>query len=85
MECLIKEEILTLLDFSYLGHCIECIKGKYIKHIKKTGATRSLGVLEIIHTDICGPFNVKSIDGFNSFIIIIDDFSHYGYIYPIRE
>jgi hypothetical protein len=85
MEHLIKEEILTPLDFSDLVHCIECIKGKYIKHIRKMGATHSSGVLEIIHTDICGPFNVRSIDEFNSFITFTDDFSHYGYIYPIRE
>jgi transposase InsO family protein len=85
MERLIKEEILTLLDFSDLGHYIECIKGKYVKHIKKIGATHSSGVLEIIHTDICGPFNVKFADGFNSFITFTDDFSRYGYIYPIRE
>jgi hypothetical protein len=62
MEHLIKEEILAPLDFSNLGHYIECIKGKCVKHIKKTGATRSSGVLEIIHTDICGPFNVSFVD-----------------------
>jgi hypothetical protein len=39
MERLIKEEILTLLDFSDLGNCIECIKEKYVKHIKKTSDT----------------------------------------------
>jgi hypothetical protein len=85
MERLIKEEILAPLIFSDLGHCIECFKGKYVKHIKKMGVTRSSGVLEIIHTDICGPFNVKSVDELNSFITFIDDFSRYGYIYPIRE
>jgi hypothetical protein len=84
MERLIKEEILAPLDFSD-GHCIECIKGKYVKHIKRMGVTRSSGVLEIIHTDICGPFNVKSVDEFNSFITFTDDFSRYGYIYPIHE
>jgi hypothetical protein len=47
--------------------------------------TRSSGVLEIIHADICGPFNIRSIDGFNSFITFKDDFSHYSYIYLIRE
>jgi hypothetical protein len=80
VEHLIKEEILMPLDFSNLGHCIECIKGKYAKHIKKMGATRSLGVLEIIHTGICGPFNVKSVDEFNLFITFMGDFSRYGYI-----
>jgi hypothetical protein len=81
MEHLINEEILTPLDFSDLDHCVNCIEGKYVKHIKKSGTTHSSGVLEIIHNDICGPFNVWSIDGFNSFITVTDDF----YIYPIHE
>jgi hypothetical protein len=38
-------------------------------------------VLEIIHTNIYSPFPVKTVDGFNSFIIFIDDYSSYGYIY----
>ena len=84
MERLIKEEILHPLDFSDAGNCIDCIKGKYVKTIKK-GAVRATSVLELIHTDICGPFNVKSMDGFDSFITFTDDFSRYGYIYPIRD
>jgi hypothetical protein len=45
----------------------------------------STRVLEIIHTDICGPFLVRTVDGFNSFITFTDDYSRYGYIYPIKE
>jgi len=41
--------------------------------------------LEIIHTDICGPFNVKSVDGFDLFITFTDDCSRFGYIYPMKE
>jgi hypothetical protein len=85
IKCLIKEEILMPLDFSDLGHYIECIKGKYVKHIKKMGATRSSCVLQIIHTDICSPFNVRYVDGFNLFITFTNDFSCYVYIYPMRE
>jgi hypothetical protein len=85
MKCFIKEEILAPLDFTNLDHCVDCIKGKYAKHIQKSGATRSSGVLEIFHTDICGPFNVRSVDGLSSFITCTDNFSHYGYIYPICE
>ena len=46
---------------------------------------RSAGILEIVHTDICGPFPVKSVDGYDSFITFIDDYSHFCYIYPIKE
>jgi hypothetical protein len=61
MERLIREEILQPLDFSYSKQCIDCIKGKYAKTIKK-GATRSSGILELIHTDICGSFPITSVD-----------------------
>jgi hypothetical protein len=38
-----------------------------------------------IHTDICGPFSIKYVDGFDSFITFTDDFLRYDYIYPIKE
>jgi hypothetical protein len=85
IERLIKDDILTPLDFSNSDYRIDCIKGKYAKQVKKGEAKRSAGVLEIIHTDICGPFPVKSMDGFDSFIIFTDDFSRYDYIYLIKE
>jgi hypothetical protein len=43
------------------------------------------GVLKIIHMDICAPFPIKSMDGFNSFITFTDDFSRYDYIYLIKK
>jgi hypothetical protein len=82
---LIKDDILHPLDFSNLDYCIDCIKEKYAKQVKKGEAKRSARVLEIVHTNICGPFSIKSVDGFDSFITFTDDFSHYGYIYPIKE
>ena len=54
LQRLVKYEILPNLEFIDLGLCVDCIKGKHIKHNKK-GATRSNQFLEIIHTDICGP------------------------------
>jgi transposase InsO family protein len=84
MEHLVKGSILPPLEFSDLEQCIDCIKGKFTKKIKKD-AKRSTGILELIHTDICGPFPVSFVDGFDSFITFIDDYSRYGYIYPIKE
>jgi predicted methyltransferase len=82
---LIKNDILIPLDFSNLDYCIDCIKEKYAKQVKKSEAKRSARVLEIIHTDICDPFPVKYVDEFDSFITSTDDFSRYCYIYPIKE
>ena len=81
---LVKNDILPPLKFSDLEQCTECIKEKYVKIIKK-GAKRSIGILEIIHIDIRGIFLVKSVDGYDSFKTFTDDYSRYGYIYPIKE
>ncbi|GJV20865.1 retrovirus-related pol polyprotein from transposon TNT 1-94 [Tanacetum coccineum] len=83
MQRLIKERILHHLDFSDFNQCIECIKGKFVKTIKK-GSTRSKHLLEIIHTDICGPF-INDIGGHKYFITFIDDYSRYTYVYLIKE
>ena len=42
-------------------------------------------ILEIIHIDICGPFPMKSMDSYDLFITFKDDYSRYGYIYPIKK
>jgi hypothetical protein len=56
-----------------------------MKKIKKDAAKQSATVLEIIHTDICDRFNVRTVDDFDLFITFMDDYSRYGYIYPIKE
>jgi hypothetical protein len=38
IERLIKDDILIPLDFSNLDYCIDCIKGKYAKQVKKSEA-----------------------------------------------
>jgi hypothetical protein len=85
IERLIKDDILIPLKFSNSDYCIDCIKGKYAKQVKKSEVKRSAGILEIIHTDIYGLFPVKSVDGFDSFITFTDDFLRYDYIYPNKN
>lgn len=64
--------------------CVDCIKGKQTKHTKKC-ATRSGGLLEIVHINICGPFDSPSFNREKYFITFIDDFSRYCYIYLLHE
>lgn len=84
VERLVSDGILDSLDFSDFDVCVECIKGKQTK-IKKYGAHRTTDVLELIHTDICGPFPMASWNGQQYFITFIDDYSRYGYLFLIHE
>jgi len=84
MERLVKNDFFLNLDFIDLDVCVDCIKGKQTKHTKK-GATRSSQLHKIIHTDICGPFDVNSFNKVKYFIIFTDDFSRYGHVYLLDE
>jgi len=43
-------------------------------------AMRASSHLELIHSDICGPMNMKARHGVIYFITLIDDYSWYGYV-----
>ena len=58
------------LDFTNLSMCVDCIKEKQTKYTKK-GVTRSAELLEIIHTDICEPFDNPSSGEKKDFITFI--------------
>jgi len=80
----VLDEILEPLDLSDFKVCVECIKGKWT-NIRKLGVERAKDILELIHTDICGPFPTPSWNGQQYFISFIDDYSRYGYLYLIHE
>ena len=45
----------------------------------------SIGLLELIHTDLCGPMSSTARGGFQYFITFTDDLSRYGYVYLMRH
>jgi hypothetical protein len=64
---------------SDLSPCIECVKGKQTS-MRKYTANRMTDVLELIHTDIYGPFPTATRNGhvyFISFMTIIQDIAIY--------
>ena len=80
VERFIKNDILSSLDFENMEICVDCIRGK----AKNKGSSRSSDLLEIVHTDISGPYST-TICCSRYFLTFIDDFSHYGYLYLIKE
>ena len=70
VERLIKTNNLPALK-NDLGTCVDCCRGKMTKIRKKT-AVRSSDLLEVIHTDISGPYTTTLCRNFY-FITFIDD------------
>lgn len=61
-----------------LSKCEVCAKEKITQlPFKSTGGERTKDILEIIHTDICGPLRVPSVSGARYIIVFIDDKSRW--------
>src|SRR5664279_4286901 len=46
---------------------------------------RATDLLELVHTDVCGPMSTTARGGFHYFITFNDDFSRYGYVYLMQH
>ena len=46
---------------------------------------RATDLLEIIHTDVCGPMSIEARHEYHYFLTFIDDLSRYGYIYLMKH
>ena len=46
---------------------------------------RATDLLEIIHTDVCGPMNIEARDRYHYFLTFTDDLSRYEYIYLMKH
>ena len=42
-------------------------------------------MLELIHSDVCGPINIRARGGHQYFITCTDDYSRYGYLYLLHH
>jgi len=74
MRRLAKEGLLDRLTRAKSPKCEPCLTGKAtIKPFSK--AMRTSSPLELIHSDICRPMNVKARHGAIYFITLIDDYS----------
>src|SRR4051812_19834439 len=46
---------------------------------------RAPNLLEIIHSDVCGPMSVSARGGYRYFVTFTHDLSRYGYIYLMKH
>ena len=51
----------------------------------KAKGYRAKEVLELVHTDLCGPISTKARGGYEYFVTFINDYSRYGYLYLMHH
>lgn len=68
------------------GVCEPCMMGKQARQtFEEAVKPRSSRPLELIHTDVCGPFTPASWDGQKIFVSFIDDFTHFTAVYALKS
>ena len=85
MKKLHTDGILESLDYESLDACEPCLMGKMTKTPFSGTMERATDLLEIIHTDVCGPMNIEARGGYRYFLTFTDDLSRYGYIYLMKH
>lgn len=66
--------------------CESCVFGKQTKlSFPPNKNTRSTRILELIHTDVCGPMSTLAWDGSKYFVTFTDDFSRATMVYCIER
>ena len=68
-----------------LDTCEPCLMGKMTKTLFSKTMERATNLLEIIHTDVCGPMSVDAHSRYRYFLTFTDDLSRYAYIYLMKH
>ena len=85
MKKLHSDGLLESLDYESLGTCEPCFMGKMTKTPFSGTMEKATELLEIIHTDVCGPMNIEARGGYRYFHTFIDHLRKYGYIYLMKH
>ncbi|KAA0035676.1 gag/pol protein [Cucumis melo var. makuwa] len=82
---LVKSRLLSQLEDNSLPPYNSCLEGKMTKKSFTGKGLRAKTPLELVHSDLCEPMNVKARGGYEYFISFIDDYSRYGHVYLIQN
>jgi transposase InsO family protein len=64
--------------------CKGCMLGKNIKKSFPSSNNRAQGILDLVHSDLCGPMSSPSLSGSLYYFIFIDDYSIICWIYFLK-
>ena len=65
--------------------CVLCQLGKQIALPFNTSESTSINIFDLIHSDVWGPSPVSSIGGPRYFVIFVDDYSRYSWIFHMKD
>ena len=85
MKKLHKDGFFESIGYESFDACESCLLGKMTKTLFSGTMERATDLLEIIHTDVCGPMSIEARGGYCYFLTFTIDLSRYGYIYLMKH
>lgn len=80
----VKARGIELTRSSEEKRCISCLFGKQSKIPYQNSRSSTTDVLQIVHSDVCGPMEPDSIGGSKYYVIFVDDFSSKVFVYIMK-
>ena len=66
-------------------NCVSCIKGKMSRSKFVKRDSRNQRKFGLVHSDVCGPFEIAAMGGYKYFVTFIDDCTGFCVAYLIRQ
>lgn len=67
------------------SNCTVCCEGKQTRLPFPTSLSRSKEVLNLVHADLCGPMETKSLGMAKYFLLFVDDYSRMAHVYFLKS
>ena len=64
--------------------CVSCQLGKQPALPFNTSESISTDIFDLIHSDVWGPSSISSIGGSRYFVVFVDDYSRYSWIFNMK-
>lgn len=84
LNSIVKNCKLPVNDGDEIDLCDACQLGKAHNFLFTNSQSQATESFDIIYSDLWGPAPICSTDGFRYYILFVDDFSRYTWIYPLK-
>ena len=83
---LAKKNLLSGMKNGCLKRCVHCLAGKQTRvSFKRVPHPRKPGILDMVHSDVCGPMKTRTLSGALYFVTFIDDHSRKIWVYMLKS
>ena len=87
LQRIARERLVRRFDYDLsnkIGFCETCVGGKHHRTPFGSSTTKTTEALELVHSDVCGKMQVKSLGGAEYFLTFTDDKTRYTWVYILK-